>query len=104
VKFRKRPVIIDAVRFTPPNTETPDWLTEAFGEGSVRAMLYGTRDEPIQVLEVYTDEGTMIARVGDWIIRGVKGELYPCKPDIFERCYREITPSEAMTIRKAQST
>jgi hypothetical protein len=47
------------------------------------------------VLAVYTLEGVMKASVGDWIIRGVKGELYPCKPDIFEATYEPAAVSSA---------
>ena len=41
-------------------------------------------------LNIHTLEGNMIASVGDWIIKGVKGEFYPCKPDIFENTYEEV--------------
>jgi hypothetical protein len=41
-------------------------------------------------VEIKTLEGTMVANPGDWIIRGVKGELYPCKPDIFEATYERV--------------
>jgi hypothetical protein len=41
-------------------------------------------------MNIHTLEGNMIASVGDWIIKGVKGEFYPCKPDIFESTYEEV--------------
>jgi hypothetical protein len=78
MKFRKKPVVIEAVQWLnrkivcPPG---PLWFAEAEERGVIR--LYG------DILEINTLEGTMQASVGDWIIRGVKGELYPCKPDIF---------------------
>jgi hypothetical protein len=81
-RFRKKPVVIEAVRWEnrkivcPPG---PVWLAEAEERGVVQ--LAG------DVLHIETLEGTMQAQPGDWIIRGVKGELYPCKPDIFEATY-----------------
>jgi hypothetical protein len=80
--YRKKPVVIEAVQWRnrpivcPPG---PAWFAEAEEKGVVR--LHG--DE----ISIKTSEGTMTAKVGDWIIRGVKGELYPCKPDIFAKTY-----------------
>ena len=45
-------------------------------------------------MEIETLEGTMKADKGDWIIKGVKGELYPCKPDVFEMTYEKVTENE----------
>ncbi len=81
-KFRKKPVVIEAVRWLnrkivcPPG---PEWFFEA--ERSGKIQLHGVS------LTIHTLEGEMEASPGDWIIRGVKGELYPCKPDIFEATY-----------------
>ena len=78
MKFRKKPVVIDAVRWTGQNPDAVNSL----------ATVYGTlRPQPDGSLEIATLEGTMRAEPGDWIIRGVKGECYPCKPDIFEATY-----------------
>jgi hypothetical protein len=76
VKYRKKPIVIEAWR----NTEgeiPPDWLQ---GRG---CGLSGT------TLQIVTLEGVMNANPGDWIIRGVKGEVYPCKPDIFAATYEK---------------
>jgi len=81
MKFRKKPVVIEAVQFDGalPVTEAPQWLFDAVVSRKVwRAG---------NVLHIVTLEGTMTASQGDWIIQGVKGELYPCKPDIFEATY-----------------
>ena len=82
MKFRKKPVVIEAVQFTGDN-----WM--AMGEfiGS-KASLAKEWGENILLIE--TLEGTMKAQQGDWIIKGVKGEFYPCKPDIFELTYEPI--------------
>ena len=75
-KFRKKPIVIDAWR----------WMGDAFG-------FIAPADAPFVIdaatskLEIRTLEGTMTADVGDWVIRGIKGEYYPCKPDIFAATY-----------------
>ncbi len=82
MKFRKRPVVIDAYQFNGYNsTEIESWMIGY----DARAKL-GFKNAGHIVL-IDTLEGTMTAAPGDWIIRGVKGEFYPCKPDIFEATY-----------------
>ncbi len=78
-KFIKRPVVIEAWRWDGVATagDRPDWLR------GVNVIA----DHQEQVLRIATLEGVMHASVGDWIIQGVKGEVYPCKPDIFEATY-----------------
>lgn len=86
MKFRKKPVVIEAVQWLnrkivcPPG---PLWFAEAEEAGVIR--LFG--DE----LQVQSLEGPLTAKPGDWIIRGIKGELYPCKPDIFEATYEPVS-------------
>ena len=75
-KFRKKPVVVEAVLYTGENAEE----VVAFAGDS-------TIDVENGVLRIKTLEGTMDASPGDWVIRGVKGELYPCKPDIFDQTY-----------------
>jgi hypothetical protein len=79
-RYRKKPVVIDAVQL--PVASAPAWLADAMDAGRVR--LYTSGGASIDTLE-----GTMTASAGDWIIQGVKGELYPCKPDIFSATYVE---------------
>lgn len=73
-KFRKKPVVIEAVQWTGSNK-------------SDVALLGGRGRWVGDTLLVETLEGTMQAVPGDWIIKGIKGEFYPCKPDIFEATY-----------------
>ena len=85
--YRKKPVVVEAVRFTRENICEVVEFTGGKAHGfSVRCE----RGMP-GVLEcvVQTLEGALVAAEGDYIIRGVKGELYPCKPDIFEQTYEE---------------
>jgi hypothetical protein len=84
VKFRKKPVTIEAFCWTggPDQTEDPEWIVEAMRAGEVE--IHGS---PELHMDIFTLEGTMRAMPGDYIIRGVMGELYPCKPDIFALTY-----------------
>lgn len=77
-KFRKKPVVIEAVQFRAG--EQDGCFAEDVIAGRIRYPEDGS-------MLIKTLEGEMIARPGDWIIRGVKGELYPCKPDIFAATY-----------------
>lgn len=82
-KYREKPVVIDAWQLTKENVDTaiPEWLdldvVHIFNSGQLFA-------------EIVTLEGVMRADEGDYIIKGVQGEFYPCKPDIFNATY-ELT-------------
>ena len=81
-RWRKKPIEIDALRLTPTNgLDVSTWCGGQY------------QPAPNHVL-IRTLEGTMQADVGDYVIRGVKGEHYPCKPDIFEASYEPITPPD----------
>jgi hypothetical protein len=83
-KFRKRPVEIEAIQYTGDNKfEVSEWAIQDNGAGAVE---YGFDES----LLIHTLEGTMRAQVGDWIIKGVEGEFYPCKPGIFAQTYDPI--------------
>lgn len=85
MKYRKKPVIIEAFQFTDDEPETLIELQE-FMDRDVRVS-YKNPENP--VLKIETLEGVMDASIGDYIIKGVKGEFYPCKPDIFKATYEE---------------
>ena len=77
-KFRKRPVVIEARQYTRNGLEAEqvaDWCDGQQGDDG---------------LIIRTKEGDMLADYGDWIIKGVQGEFYPCKPDIFEQTYELV--------------
>ena len=88
MKYRKKPVVVEAFQFDGDLIDkngtpyVPDWAIKAFEEG----VLHYDDELPWELL-VKTLEGTMHVSVGDYVIRGVDGELYPCKPDIFEKTY-----------------
>lgn len=86
MRFRKKPVIIEAVQFQGDlSTAT---LIRAWTGRDIRVM----QDEISGQIDLYvqTLEGEMHASPGDWIIKGVKGEFYPCKPDIFKETYEPV--------------
>ena len=89
-KYRKKPVVIEAVQWMPESKpeHCPGWLANLLGE-------YPEAFNPADgTLKIRTLEGEMTARPGDWIIKGIKDEVYPCKADIFAATYEpaEATP------------
>ena len=84
-RFRKKPVEIDAFQFTGDADAVYFWAL-GFGIEGIDFIWHGD-DE---TLVIPTLEGEMTARLYDWIIRGVEGEFYPCKPHIFRRTYDAI--------------
>ena len=75
-KFRKKPVVVEAIQWDGTNTD--EVLGLCGGDSAQRNKA---------TLLIDTLEGRMIASRGDWIIKGVAGEVYPCKPDIFAATY-----------------
>jgi hypothetical protein len=78
-KFRKKPVVIEAVQLKLLNFDE----VETFVGGDI-----GKNEKGETVIA--TLEGAMICSLNDWIIKGVNGEFYPCKPDIFEKTYESV--------------
>lgn len=97
-RFRKKPVVIEAVRVVDALksardtwADLPTWLHDAYERGGVTFAS--------DAIYVNTLEGQMCASLGDWLIRGVQGELYPCKPEIFAATYEpESEPSRAVSM------
>jgi len=88
-KFRKKPVVIDAILIAHfikmANGDSaawdaiPDWVIENLNNNKL--IIVGDH------VEITTDEGVMRGEKDDYLIKGVKGEIYPCKPDVFEKTY-----------------
>lgn len=90
-KFRKKPIVIEAFQMTverrADNSDWPAWLHEAWNTPMEQPGAF----YPLATsLCISTLEGSHVVSVGDWIIRGIKGELYPCKPDIFGATYEPV--------------
>ena len=83
LKFRKKPIVIDA--FRPGIDEMPVWLLNHPGFKLWTCLEHAY---------IETLEGKMHITKGDWIIKGVKGEIYPCKPDVFEETYEVVTDED----------
>jgi hypothetical protein len=86
-KFRKKPVVIEAMQWTGASNDDDDPVAEWILDGD--GDIDGERKEDGWHLFIVTLEGRMEASPGDWIIKGVQGEFYPCKPDIFEATYQK---------------
>lgn len=102
MKFRKKPVVIEAIQVDDRNyaalnaieDRDPDHLKllmQTMGDAVTNRIAW---------VEIHTLEGTMRADLGDWIITGVKGERYPCKPDVFEATYEPV--DEDLAIERAR--
>ena len=96
--FRKKPIVIEAFQMTKErrqnNSEWPNWLNRAWNEDWHQPNAVSSEDYPntngTDRLIIQTLEGQHTVSWNDWIIQGVAGELYPCKPDIFEMTYEVV--------------
>jgi len=97
-KYRKRPVVIEAFQMTKErranNVDWPEWLNKAWNGPMMEVGFVWPHDYPksdgTDQIVIGTLEGNMLVGWGDWIIQGVDGELYPCKPHIFKLTYEEV--------------
>ena len=84
MKYRKRPVVIEAMEFTEEDKDRVlNWIS------CNCYPIFTNEDKP--ALKIQTLEGLMTANLGDYIIKGVQGEFYPCKPDIFAETYEKVS-------------
>lgn len=84
-QYRKKPIIIEAFRLGA--LPLPDWFKVALQEGIAECV---GDDATLFYVNIMTLEGVMTAQNGDWIIKGIKSEIYPCKHDIFEMTYEAV--------------
>lgn len=84
MKFRKKPAVIDAVQWDGNADTANNFIGDRYGADWEFAVTC------ISLLIIPTLEGRMFFNVGDWIIKGVKGEFYPCKDDIFKASYEAV--------------
>ena len=93
MKYRKKPVVIEARQLTPETAEEIGAWCGAMPckHESYSSYLWGwALNINERTLRIPTLEGDMSANVGDWVIQGIAGEFYPCKPDIFEMTYERV--------------
>lgn len=94
MKYRKKPVVIEAFKFDGDLMDSkgrwyvPNWAVKAYHDNT---LFYDNVENgnPWELF-IKTLEGKMHCSVGDYVVKGVDGELYPCKPDIFEKTYEEV--------------
>jgi len=85
VKYRKKPIVIEAIQYFPAAFN----IIRLFVGNATPLHRFGDDKLGVQTLE-----GMMVANPGDWIIKGIRGEFYPCKPDIFEATYEPLALKE----------
>lgn len=94
-QYRNKPVVIEAIRFI----DDVDRILEIQKFAGQETIRVDYKDKNNPTLKIDTLEGVMTASVGDYIIKGVQGEFYPCKPDIFEKTYEEAQPKQSIINR-----
>lgn len=87
MRYRKKPVEIEAVQLKRGYAEL---AVDFIGELNIASYNLGEFDEDTCYIDIKTLEGVISASEEDWIIKGIKGEFYPCKPDIFEETYEAV--------------
>jgi len=109
MKYRKKPIEIEAFQMTlerrMDNSEWPNWLNQAWNgnlneEGTLQRANMSA--ELPDSLEIVTKEGKHLVSWGDYIIRGIQGEIYHCKPDIFKLSYEPVLPMAADDTSKSE--
>ncbi len=90
MKYRKKPVVIEAIQWTGDNLKEIIDFTGLHPSASKWSWEEYEQVVKNEGLKIFTLEGTHMASIGDMIIKGVKGEFYPCKPDIFEQTYELV--------------
>ena len=86
MKYRKKPLIIEAMQFTDENKNQ----VFSWAQSYQMNISHGFGKNDVPELIIPTLEGEMRASLGDYIIKGIQGEFYPCKPDIFEQTYKKV--------------
>jgi len=88
MRYRKKPVVVEAFKLSDLSKDDtmiiPGWVIPSIGDGTIQPQLDGSAI-------VLTDSGAVTAQADDWIIRGVKGELYPCSDEVFAATYESVS-------------
>jgi len=95
MKYRKKPVVIEAIQWDGINlTEIIEFVGKDLQYDICDTAYQAGQGKPHVDMKIHTLEGDHICSEGDFIIKGVHGEFYPCKPDIFEKTYELVTDGE----------
>lgn len=87
MKYRKKPIEVEAMQYTDDTYETLISLQEFL---PLKELKISFKEPNNPKIVIPTLEGDLYASIGDYIIKGIKGEIYPCKPDIFEATYERV--------------
>nr|WP_254416544.1 hypothetical protein [Bacillus glycinifermentans] len=99
-KYRKKPVEIEAFRLG--FDEMPQWFKDHIANKPPLRFYFSFHEAPYTIIK--TPEGDMKANEGDYIIKGIEGEIYPCKPEIFEKTYEKAIPLSMLTEKATGSS
>jgi len=100
--YKKRPIIIEAFEyFSDYSDNMPKWFVEAWQDGRV---MITAKSKSTTLTVIRTLEGDMTVNEGDFVIQGVNGELYPCKPDIFYKTYEAVGIQDLQNIKNTKET
>ena len=88
-QYRKKPVVIEAIQFVESNLYHVVDFVEWDG-GEIRGYEVSSEDDAVSAFYIHTLEGDMRVQSTDWVIKGVEGEFYPCRDDIFKQTYEEV--------------
>ena len=95
-KFRKKPIIVEALQYTEESRRAViDWC----GAGHTGIDDDGCEYE-LRNLRIKTPAGTLMVNLGDWVVKDANGEFCPCKPDIFEQTYEEVDAKEPISSKE----
>lgn len=90
MKYKKKPVVIEAFQLNERGLVEEDWFWDAVTENKIITYDFGKHYPDSAWCVIKTLEGPMIAKAGDYIIKGIQGEIYPCKAEIFEQTYEVV--------------
>lgn len=90
-EIQKKPIVIEAFKLNERGLVGEDWFWDAVSNNTIITQHFGKFHPEPAWCEIKTLEGIMIAKAGDYIIRGINGEIYPCEADIFEKTYEVVT-------------
>lgn len=101
MKYRKKPIIIEAIQWVGGNYEI---LNDFCGLHWTRADVQNMPPQDEEQVIVYNmkEKQWLYVPIGHWIVRGIKGELYPCDPDVFEMTYEKVNPDSLPTIQRGR--
>lgn len=99
MKYRKKPVVVEAFKFDGDfKTRTGEHYVPLWAEAALHEGIICFAGERCQILAIRTSEGVKYIDIGDYVVRGIDGEIYPCKADIFEKTFEEVKTCKKDTL------